>query len=189
MTITKRQRGRPAGSGKKDEPLLPQVVDSMVRAEANGTKLTATMAMNHALRAQNAVETSHESAVRRLQRKWGTQKEGLLAAARHRQAAQNAPARTIDVSSVRRATESLIESLNRPLTASQQLSRLVSGHTSTMQSLMNALKPRNPMAELMQQISESQRRMKDLTDPPGLRSISEITSNLDNLTKRFRTPF
>jgi hypothetical protein len=145
--------------------------------------------MNQALRARNTVESSHQSAVRRLQRKWGAQKEGLLAAARHREAERNAPSRTINVSSVRRATDALLDSLNRPMTASQQLSRLVSGQTNAVQALMNAIKPKNPMSELMQQISESQRRMKDIIDPPGLRSIREITSNLDNLTKRFRTPF
>ncbi len=188
MTTIKRPRGRPIGSGdKKDEVPLGHVADLIIRAEATGARLTASSAMKQVIRTRNVVAASPEAALRRLQRKWRYQKEALLAAARHREAARTAPSRTIDVS-VRRATESLIESLNRPLTASQQISRLVSGHTSTMQSLMNALKPKNPMSELMQQLFESQRRMKDLVDPPGLRSIREITSNLDNLTKRFRTP-
>lgn len=90
---------------------------------------------------------------------------------------------------VRRATDALIDSLNRPMSASQQLSAMVNKNTSAVQALVNAMKPKNPLAEVMRQMIEREQRMLDLIEPPGLRAFRELTSSLENLTKRLRTPF
>jgi phage-related tail protein len=194
MTTTKRQRGRPAGTGKKDETLLSQVAALLVRAEASGTRLTPTMAMNQALRARKDVESSHQSAVRRLQRKWCEQSVELMAAARGKETERNAPRQTVDAGSFTSATRRVADIYGDYGTASRRLAEMANGHMSASRRLaemagsysdpLKAIeRALSPASEVFRQMDEMNQRMQDLVDPPALRRIGEFDNVIDRLCK------
>ncbi|MBZ9747232.1 hypothetical protein LB516_18450 [Mesorhizobium sp. CO1-1-7] len=86
----KRGRGRPVGSGEKDEPLLADIADLLVRTP--GLKLTP--AARHVMKARNDWKAASQQAmIRRLQTKWQVAGARELAAA-HKRAAQTSTPRS-----------------------------------------------------------------------------------------------
>jgi hypothetical protein len=78
MTTIKRRRGRPPGTGKNDEGRLIQVAELMVR----DASLRPTTAMKRVIYFRAERSETDATLVRRLQVKWRTSGEGLLARAR-----------------------------------------------------------------------------------------------------------
>ncbi|RUV45334.1 hypothetical protein EOD29_00280 [Mesorhizobium sp. M1A.T.Ca.IN.004.03.1.1] len=84
----KRGRGRPVGSGMKDEPFLADIADLLIRTPG----LKPTAAMRRVMKARNDWESaSPEAMIRRLQAKWRVAGAAQLAAAHKRSAARTTP--------------------------------------------------------------------------------------------------
>jgi hypothetical protein len=80
MSIEKRRRGRPRGSGKNDAPYLAQVADFLLRDPS----LKPTTAMKRVVAGRKDWSASDETLLRRWQIKWKEQGQALMAAARER---------------------------------------------------------------------------------------------------------
>lgn len=80
MTISKRPRGRPRGSGKNDTMILAQVADLLV---ANPS-MKPTTAMKRVISSRTDWPETDETLLRRLQDKWKRDGDTMLVAARER---------------------------------------------------------------------------------------------------------
>ncbi len=88
MSTTRRQRGRPRGSGKDDSAPLAKVADMMV----HNPSLKPTTAMRRVLRdCDHRGEATDPTLLRRWQGKWKADRNSLLAAARDRARPRSAP--------------------------------------------------------------------------------------------------
>jgi hypothetical protein len=179
MSIQKRRRGRPPGSGKNDSARLAEVAALILREAA----LKPTTAMKRIMRTRHSPE-SDDTLLRRLQCKWRKQGARLLAEARDRADIEH-----------RAATVQVIDETARQLgQVGQQVNdyvRVIQGspgvreyieHTRLLRDQMEALRGSAAATEYVEQIRKVQKQMDAAFQvPPGVGQMVEQARALQNL--------
>ena len=179
MSIKKRLRGRPKGSGKNDLPTLEEVADLIV-AEPS---LRPTTAMKRVKASRRNWGATDETLLRRWQIKWKQDGETLLVMARERAR----PATNVSNNS------SLPSFAGRPdwlgqletLANSPQMRAMAAYANSPAMKAMEAFAnsptrkeletyANSPTMKAVIAIGEQQRKIWDLVDPPFMREIRRI---------------
>lgn len=149
MSSTKRNRGRPRGTGLDDSPTLRKVADLL----ATDPALKPTTAIKRVL------DRPDETAVRRLQGKWKDQGVKYSGDAQARRAAVPAPTRRTGTSYSPRTARQLVE-------AHRRMQDALSPTMRAAQEMMNS--------PAMLAAQEAARRFQE---SPAMRAIEELRSN------------
>ena len=161
MSTTKRNRGRPRGTGLDDSPTLRKVAE-MLAADPS-RKPTAAI--------KRALDKPTETAVRRLQGKWKDQGARYLADAQARRSAVPAPARRTSAPYSPRAARQMLE-------AHRRMQDALSPGMLAAQEMMNS--PAMMAAqEAARRLSESpaMRAIEELRSSPTMRAIEELQNS------------
>lgn len=166
----KRPRGRPKGSGIKDDRHLDAVADLLVRQPA----LKKTPAISRIV--QNAFpDHKWESAERRFLRKWNKSAEERLEAARERY---------VEERRERRAVRSIPASdLISQITGASSFAAEMSRMNSYAREVQEMLNP-STLQMIREQASIAQ-QMRDMIDPPMLRQMREQTEMINKMFSGF----
>jgi hypothetical protein len=165
MTNDKRGRGRPKGTGKRDDAILHAVADLM--AANPGMKATT---------ARRRIEPMPNDAdIRRFQVKWQAGKDGLLAAARAR---RERPLRSIGQNTVAPATKraladiaSTIQAAIHGASGGSSLRAAIEGYTSAAQ-LASRVARESSAVRLAREYNNlaSVKIMRELQDSPTMKA-------------------
>ncbi|APX67933.1 hypothetical protein AV944_18110 (plasmid) [Sphingomonas sp. LK11] len=186
MSSTKRNRGRPLGTGLDDSPALGKVADMLAVAPS----LKPTTAFKRAL------DKPTETAVRRLQGKWKDEGAKYLADAKVRRAAVPAPARRSSAPYSPRTARQVFEAhrrmqdalspamraahemMNSPaMLAAQEAARRL--HESPAMRAIEELR-NSPTMRAIEELhnSPTMRAMRELQESPTMRAINEAHAQM-----------
>ena len=161
MNSTKRNRGRPRGTGLDDSPMLKKMADLL----AADPKLKPTRAIKRVL------EQPGETNVRRLQGKWKDDGARYLADAQARRAAVPVPARQLSAPQSLRTVHEIAE-LHR------HMQDALSPAMRAAQEMMNSPGVR-AMQEAARRLHESPtiRAIEELQNSPTMRAMRELQNS------------
>lgn len=174
MSTTKRNRGRPRGTGLDDSPTLRKVAE-MLAADPS-RKPTAAI--------KRALDKPTETAVRRLQGKWKDQGAKYLADAQARRSAAPAPPRRTSAPYSPRAARQMLEA-HRRMQDALSPSMLAAQEMMNSPAMMAAQEAARRLSEspAMRAIEELQnsptmRAMRELQASPAMRAIQEAHAQM-----------
>lgn len=161
MNSSKRNRGRPVGTGLDDSPTLKKVADMIV---ANPS-LRPTTAIRRAL------DKPEASNIRRLQVKWKAGKAEYMADAQAKRAAASTPARRVSASYSPRAGRHIVD-------AHRKIQEALGPGFRAAQEMMNspAVRAAQEAARRYQE-NPALRAIEELRNSPTMRAIEELQNN------------
>jgi len=163
MSINKRGRGRPVGTGLNDTPTLEQAADLMVAHP--GVKVTTAV--------RQILPKAGPSEIRRLQMKWKAKASEYLANASARLAAPLAPVRT-----QRASTRYSARTARQIMEAHQKMQEAISPTIRAVQEVMNspAMRAAGEAASRFHQ-SPAMRAIEEYRNSPTMRAMEELQNS------------
>lgn len=159
----RKPRGRPAGPGIDDAPMLMRMADYIVRNP--GSRPTTTYKLL-------SEKKPNLTAIRRIQAKWRQSKEALLAAARARLEAANARR----MASVSRGSRAMPAA--RPSTLADQI-RDLTGFSRALRARddFTDMITGGSVGRLMKEVDALTQVSRALTESPSMRAMSALRDN------------
>jgi hypothetical protein len=157
MSIEKRPRGRPCGTGKRDIPHLMRVADLLV----SEPELKPTTAMKRVMRERNDWRETDATLIRRWQIKWKAKEASFLAAAHERRRARCSTVMMTDLVNTFRQLDETFKAMQNSPTLRQL--------DETIKAMQNS--------PTLRQLDET---IKAIQNSPTLRQLDETIKAMQN---------